>query len=77
MHEAGADVHARAWFVAVLIVVIKAGVVVTVRDHDKQQDGEFIWVTCRFGEFPGLLPVPQVNVFIFPGGEMLVIITSC
>lgn len=73
MHEPGTDVHARAWFVAVLIVVIKAGVVVTVMDRDRQ----FLWVTCRFGEFPRLLPVTQVNVFIFPGGEMLIIITSC
>lgn len=36
----------RAWFVAVLIAVIKAGVVVTIMDRDQQRDGEFIWVTC-------------------------------
>lgn len=35
----------RDWFVAVIIAVIKAGVVVTIMDHDKQRDGEFIWVT--------------------------------
>lgn len=67
----------RAWFVAVIIVVIKAGVVVTIIYHDKQRDGEFIWVTCWFGEFPRLLPVTQVNFCIFPGGERLVIVMSC
>lgn len=35
----------RAWFVAVIIVVIKARVVVTIIDRDKRHDGEFIWGT--------------------------------
>lgn len=36
----------RARFVADIIVVIKARVVVRIIDHDRQHDGECIWVTC-------------------------------
>lgn len=48
MHEPGTDLHTWCLRVAVILVVITAGVVVTLIEYDKQQDDDFICVTCLF-----------------------------
>lgn len=51
MHEPDTDLHTWCLHVAAILVVITAGVGVILIEYDKQQDDDFICVTCFLGKF--------------------------